>query len=75
MHSALVRVQNVFGFFTTVAFTLAALIAATDLIVARTPSAVVTVDKVQVYAWFPSALSFPLLSLPGFIDKTIMTLR
>jgi signal peptidase complex subunit 3 len=50
MHSALVRVQNVFGFFTTVAFAIAALIAASDLIVARTPSAVVMVDKVQVYA-------------------------
>lgn len=50
MHSALVRAQNVFGFFTTVAFAVAALIAASDLIAPRTPSAVVTVDKVQVYA-------------------------
>jgi hypothetical protein len=51
MHSALVRAQNVFGFFTTVAFAVAALIAASDLIAARTPSAVVTVDKVQVYVF------------------------
>jgi len=54
MHSALVRAQNVFGFFTTIAFAVAALIAASDLIVARTPSAVVTVDKVQVYVWPPN---------------------
>ncbi len=52
MHSALVRAQNVFGFFTTVAFAIAALIAASDLIATRTPNAVVTVDKVQVYAQF-----------------------
>ena len=50
MHSALVRAQNVFGFFTTVAFAVAALIAASDLVAPRAPSAVVTVDKVQVYA-------------------------
>lgn len=49
MHSALVRIQNVFGFFTTVAFVVGALIAASDLIGVRTPSAVVTVDKIQVY--------------------------
>jgi hypothetical protein len=52
MHSALVRAQNVFGFFTTVAFAVAALIAASDMIAARTPSATVSVDKVQVYVWF-----------------------
>jgi signal peptidase complex subunit 3 len=49
MHSTLVRAQNVFGFFTTVAFVIAALIAATDFIHPRTPSAKVSVDKVQVY--------------------------
>ncbi|KAL2269735.1 hypothetical protein VTJ83DRAFT_1919 [Remersonia thermophila] len=38
MHSSLVRLQNAFGFFTTVAFVVAALIAATDLIAPRTPS-------------------------------------
>jgi signal peptidase complex subunit 3 len=54
MHSALVRAQNVFGFFTTVAFAVAALIAASDLIAPRIPSAVVTVDKVQVYVYSPT---------------------
>jgi hypothetical protein len=50
MYSALVRAQNVFGFFTTVVFAIAALIAVSDLIAPRTPKAVVSVDKVQVYA-------------------------
>ena len=49
MHSTLVRAQNVFGFFTTVTFAIAALIAASDLISSRAPSAVVKVDKVEVY--------------------------
>jgi len=49
MHSTIVRVQNVFGFFTTVAFAVAALIACSDLIVPRTPSASVSVKDVQVY--------------------------
>ncbi len=56
MHSALVRAQNVFGFFTTVAFAVAALIAASDLIAARTPRSVITVDKVQVYVNLPGPL-------------------
>lgn len=49
MHSALVRAQNVFGFFTTVAFVVALFIAASDLFAVRAPNAVVSVDKVQVY--------------------------
>jgi signal peptidase complex subunit 3 len=49
MHSTIVRVQNVFGFFTTVAFAVAALIACSDLIVPRAPSASVSVKDVQVY--------------------------
>ncbi|PMD53021.1 signal peptidase subunit [Hyaloscypha bicolor E] len=48
MHSSIVRIQNVFGFFTTVAFVVAALIAASDLIAPRTPSANVAVKDVQV---------------------------
>ncbi|KAE9364340.1 signal peptidase-like protein [Stipitochalara longipes BDJ] len=48
MHSSVVRIQNVFGFFTTVAFVVAALIAASDLITPRTPSANVAVKDVQV---------------------------
>lgn len=37
MYSSVVRLQNTFGFFTTVAFAVAALVAATDLLSARTP--------------------------------------
>lgn len=48
MHSTIVRAQNVFGFFTTVAFAVAALIACSDLISSRTPSADVLVKGVQV---------------------------
>jgi signal peptidase complex subunit 3 len=50
MHSTIVRAQNVFGFFTTVAFVVAALIAASDLLSPRTPKADVFVNKVEVYA-------------------------
>ena len=50
MHSSLVRIQNAFGFFTTVAFVVAALIAATDLLAPRTPSVgVLKPTNVQVY--------------------------
>ncbi|KAK3308602.1 signal peptidase subunit-domain-containing protein [Chaetomium strumarium] len=38
MYSSVVRLQNTFGFFTTVAFVIAAFIAASDLITPRTPS-------------------------------------
>ncbi|KAL0943800.1 signal peptidase subunit family protein [Colletotrichum truncatum] len=38
MYNTLTRGQNVFGFFTTVAFVVAALIAATDLVTPRAPS-------------------------------------
>lgn len=38
MYSSLVRLQNTFGFFTTVAFVVAAFIAASDLLAPRTPS-------------------------------------
>ncbi|CAL3970231.1 hypothetical protein PZA11_006492 [Diplocarpon coronariae] len=48
MHSTVVRAQNVFGFFTTVAFVVAALIAFSDLLAPRTPSASVIVKDVQV---------------------------
>ena len=49
MHTTIVRAQNVFGFFTTVCFVIAALIAASDLLAPRTPSANVIVKDVQVY--------------------------
>ncbi|PQE23838.1 signal peptidase subunit protein [Rutstroemia sp. NJR-2017a BBW] len=48
MHSSLVRLQNVFGFFTSVMFVVAALIACTDVIAPRTPAAEVVVKDVQV---------------------------
>lgn len=48
MHSSFVRVQNVFGFFTTVACVFAAFIAATDLFAARTPTGTLTPQNVQV---------------------------
>lgn len=39
MYTSIVRIQNTFGFFTTVAFAIAGLIAATDLLAPRTPAA------------------------------------
>ncbi|KAL2152050.1 hypothetical protein VTH82DRAFT_5234 [Thermothelomyces myriococcoides] len=38
MYSSIVRIQNTFGFFTTVAFVVAAFIAASDFLSPRTPS-------------------------------------
>ncbi len=48
MHSSFTRLQNVFGFFTTVACVLGAFIAATDLFTPRTPSGVISPNNVQV---------------------------
>lgn len=48
MHSSFVRVQNVFGFFTTVACVFAAFIAATDLFAARTPTGTIAPQNIQV---------------------------
>ncbi|KAI2623345.1 signal peptidase subunit-domain-containing protein [Hypoxylon sp. NC1633] len=48
MYNSLTRIQNVFGFFTTVAFVIAALIAASDLTAPRTPAATVKATTVQV---------------------------
>jgi hypothetical protein len=59
MHSTLTRAQNVFGFFTTVAFTIMALLAASDLVTPRAPSASVKLRDVQVYVSSSLALSFP----------------
>jgi hypothetical protein len=39
MYNSLTRIQNTFGFFTTVAFVVAAFIAASDFIAPRTPDA------------------------------------
>ncbi len=49
MHTTITRAQNVFGFFTTVCFVVAALIACSDLLAPRTPSSKVIVKDVQVY--------------------------
>ncbi|KAF2801583.1 signal peptidase 22 kDa subunit [Mytilinidion resinicola] len=48
MHSALVRVQNVFGFFTTVAFVVATVIALSVVVTPQAPSASVKLKNVQV---------------------------
>lgn len=48
MHSTVVRAQNVFGYFTTVAFTLAATIALTSLFTPQQPSGIVLLHNVQV---------------------------
>jgi len=48
MYNSLTRIQNVFGFFTTVAFVVAAFIAASDFTYDRTPSAHVKTTNVQV---------------------------
>lgn len=50
MHSTLTRLQNVFGFFTTVAFFVATFVALTSLLVPQTPTSKLTLRNVQVYA-------------------------
>ena len=49
MHTTITRAQNVFGFFTTVCFVVAAFIACSDLLTPRTPSANVFVKDIQVF--------------------------
>ncbi|KAJ2969657.1 hypothetical protein NQ176_g8550 [Zarea fungicola] len=48
MYNSFNRIQNVFGFFTTVACVFGAFIAATDLFSPRNPSGVITPDSLQV---------------------------
>ena len=48
MHSSLVRLQNVFGFFTTVAFTVAGLVAISVVLNSQSPSAEIKLRNVQV---------------------------
>ncbi|KAI2608414.1 signal peptidase subunit-domain-containing protein [Hypoxylon fragiforme] len=48
MYNSLTRIQNVFGFFTTVAFAVAALIAASDFASPRNPSGSIIPTNVQV---------------------------
>lgn len=49
MNSTATRVQNVFGYFTSVAFAVAAAIAVSVLLSAQTPSASLELHNVQVY--------------------------
>lgn len=49
MHSSLVRIQNVFGYFTTVAFAVAAAIAVSVVLSPQTPTAKLELRNVQVY--------------------------
>ncbi|KAH6639067.1 signal peptidase subunit-domain-containing protein [Boeremia exigua] len=58
MHSALVRLQNVFGFFTTVAFTIAAVIALSSFVSPQAPSATVALRNVQVVKGRPHYYSY-----------------
>jgi len=48
MHSTLVRLQNVFGFFTTVAFTVASIIALSSFVSPQNPTASISLRNVQV---------------------------
>ncbi|KAI9890339.1 MAG: hypothetical protein M1814_004249 [Vezdaea aestivalis] len=48
MHSALVRLQNVFGFFTTVVFCVAALVSLSVILYPQNPSATISLRNVQV---------------------------
>ena len=48
MHSSIVRIQSVFGIFTTVMTVIACLIAATDILHVRSPSASVSPAGLQV---------------------------
>ncbi len=55
MYTSIVRAQNIFSFFTTVALVVACLVATTDLISPRVPSGTIKTTNVQVYASeFPS---------------------
>ncbi|KAF2202632.1 signal peptidase 22 kDa subunit [Delitschia confertaspora ATCC 74209] len=58
MHSTLVRAQNVFGFFTTVAFCVAAVIALSVVVSPQTPSASVKLRNVQVVRGRPHYYSY-----------------
>jgi hypothetical protein len=58
MHSALVRLQNVFGFFTTVAFTVAAVIALSSFISPQSPNASIQLRSVQVVKGRPHYYSY-----------------
>ena len=52
MHTSLVRLQNVFGFFTTVAFSVAACVAISVMLFPQSPTAELKLRSVQVYVSF-----------------------
>ncbi|KAF1996421.1 signal peptidase 22 kDa subunit [Amniculicola lignicola CBS 123094] len=58
MHSTIVRVQNVFGFFTTVAFCVAGVIALSVFIHPQSPSASIKLRNVQVVKGRPHYYSY-----------------
>ncbi|KAI1363589.1 signal peptidase subunit [Xylaria arbuscula] len=58
MYNSFNRLQTVFGFFTTVAFVVAAIIAASDFTVPRTPSATIKPTNVTVHKGKPSHYSY-----------------
>jgi signal peptidase complex subunit 3 len=58
MHSALVRLQNVFGFFTTVAFTVAAVVALSSFVHPQSPNANIQLRNVQVVKGRPHYYSY-----------------
>ena len=58
MHSTLVRIQNVFGFFTTVAFTVAVVVALSSFVSPQTPSASIQLRNVQVVMGRPHYYSY-----------------
>lgn len=58
MHSTLVRLQNVFGFFTTVAFTVAAVIALSSFVSPQSPTASIQLRNVQVVKGRPHYYSY-----------------
>jgi hypothetical protein len=62
MHTSITRVQNAFGFFTTVAFVVALFVAGSDYLVARTPGAEVKVGSggISVYV-FPFLQNAPVV--------------
>jgi signal peptidase complex subunit 3 len=56
MHSSWVRIQNVFGFFTSVAFAVAAAIAVSVFLSPQSPSASLQLQNIQVYVHPPNSL-------------------
>lgn len=72
MHTSITRVQNAFGFFTTVAFVVALFVAGSDYLVARTPVAEVKVGSggVSVYVFL-----FSFLFVFGFLAGWLVVWR